>query len=210
MSKYAKITSGLIGAWLVASLYAATAGMYKTGPNAPPLQVGLAAVGPVVLFLLWFATSRDFRQFTMSLDSRILTFIQSWRIAGFVFLALAVYGILPKIFALPAGWGDFVIGATAPLIALKLTNASHRGGFIFWQILGIADLLTALTTAALAGIIDPHGIPPAAMTVLPLSIIPTFGVPLFLILHIICIAQARQWSARTATQIGEALLSRVL
>jgi hypothetical protein len=33
------------------------------------------------------------------------------------------------------------------------------------------------------------------MTVLPMSYIPTFAVPLFLILHIICIAQARRWPA---------------
>jgi hypothetical protein len=31
------------------------------------------------------------------------------------------------------------------------------------------------------------------MTVLPMSYIPTFAVPLFLILHIICIAQTRRW-----------------
>jgi hypothetical protein len=31
------------------------------------------------------------------------------------------------------------------------------------------------------------------MTVLPMSYIPTFAVPLFLILHIICIAQTRLW-----------------
>lgn len=36
-------------------------------------------------------------------------------------------------------------------------------------------------------------IPAAAMTVLPMSYIPTFAVPLFLILHIICIVQARHW-----------------
>jgi len=31
------------------------------------------------------------------------------------------------------------------------------------------------------------------MTVLPLSIVPTFLVPLFFIMHIIVIAQARRW-----------------
>jgi hypothetical protein len=31
------------------------------------------------------------------------------------------------------------------------------------------------------------------MTELPLSLIPTFLVPLFLMLHSICIAQARKW-----------------
>lgn len=34
------------------------------------------------------------------------------------------------------------------------------------------------------------------MTVLPLSLISTFGVPLMIILHVICIAQARQWSTQ--------------
>jgi hypothetical protein len=33
------------------------------------------------------------------------------------------------------------------------------------------------------------------MTVLPLSLVPTFLVPLFLIFHVICIAQARNWRA---------------
>lgn len=32
-----------------------------------------------------------------------------------------------------------------------------------------------------------------AMMVLPLSLIPTFIVPLLLIFHVICIAQARSW-----------------
>ena len=31
------------------------------------------------------------------------------------------------------------------------------------------------------------------MTALPLSLIPTFAVPLFFILHVICIAQATRW-----------------
>jgi len=34
------------------------------------------------------------------------------------------------------------------------------------------------------------------MTVLPLSLIPTFAVPLMLILHLICIAQAWRWRAQ--------------
>jgi hypothetical protein len=38
------------------------------------------------------------------------------------------------------------------------------------------------------------------MTVLPLSLIPTFLVPLFLIFHIICIAQARGWNVSSASR----------
>jgi hypothetical protein len=60
------------------------------------------------------------------------------------------------------------------------------------QLLGIADLVNALALGTLSGLIDPHGISTAAMGVLPMSYIPTFAVPVFLILHFICIAQARR------------------
>jgi hypothetical protein len=33
---------------------------------------------------------------------------------------------------------------------------------------------------------------------LPMSLIPTFGVPIFFILHIICIAQALRWKTEQA------------
>src|SRR5207244_12924512 len=98
-------------------------------------------------------------------------------------------------FALSAGWGDIAIGATAPFAALWLANSAHRKGFIFWQVLGITDLVNALALGTLAGAIVPQGIPTEAMTVLPMSYIPTLPLPVFLILHIICIVQSRRWPA---------------
>jgi hypothetical protein len=193
MSKYAKLSAGLLAAWLVFALLSSALHLYENAPNTPPIAFGLAAVTPVVLFLVWFASSPGFRQFVLSLNPRTLTLVHSMRIAGFVFLVLATYKILPASFALSAGWGDIAIGVTAPLAALWLANPGHRKGFIFWQVLGIADLVNALAMGTLAGVIDPRGISTAAMTVLPMSYIPTFAVPLFLILHFICIAQARRW-----------------
>ncbi len=207
MTKYAKLTTGLIGAWFIFSITASALHVFRTGPGDPPLPLGLAALTPIVVFLVWFTTSTGFRQFTMSLNPRTLTIVQSWRIAGFVFLVLAAYGMLPGIFALPAGWGDIAIGATAPLVALKLASPDHRKTFIFWQVLGISDLVNAVALGTLARVISPQGIATSAMTVLPLSVIPTFAVPLLLILHIICIAQARRWPAREVSRIGEQLHS---
>ena len=195
MSKYAKLSAGLLAAWLVFSLFSSALHLYVTAPNAPPLAFGLAVVAPIVLFLVWFASSPGFRQFVLSLSPRAVTLVQSVRVAGIVFLALGTYKILPEFFALSAGWGDIAIGATASFAALRLANPAHRKGFIFWQVLGILDLVNALAMGTLAGVIDPHGIPTGAMTVLPMSYIPTFAVPLFLILHIICIAQAHRWPA---------------
>ncbi len=160
---------------------------------------------PLVVFLLWFATSAGFRQFALSLNPGILTFVQSWRIVGFTFLVLYAAGLLPGVFALPAGWGDIAIGATAPLAALKLANFSRRRSFIFWQTLGIFDLVMAVTLGTTARLLSPHEVATALMTVLPLSLIPTFAVPLLIVLHIICIAQARQWKAGEYSHVGEPL-----
>lgn len=49
----------------------------------------------------------------MSLNPRILTSAQVWRITGFTFPLLEARSVLPAIFALPAGYGDMFIGVTA-------------------------------------------------------------------------------------------------
>jgi hypothetical protein len=195
MSKYAKLSAGLLVAWLAFALSSSALHLYVNAPNTPPIALGLAVVTPVVLFLVWLASSPGFRQFVLSLSPRAITLVQSVRVAGIVFLALGTYKILPAYFALSAGWGDIIIGATAPFAALWLVDPARRRGFILWQLLGIADLVNALTLGTLAGFIDPHGISTAPMAVLPMSYITTFAVPVFLILHIICIAQARRWPA---------------
>ena len=206
-ASYGRLTGGLIAAWFVFAMSASALKLYKTDPNVPPLALGLAVLIPLVVFLVWFATSAGFRQFALSLNPGVLTFVQSWRIAGLAFLALYTVGLLPGVFALPAGWGDIVIGVTAPLAALKLANFNRRRSFILWQILGILDLLTAVTVGTTARWISPNEVGTGLMTVLPLSLIPTFAVPLLMMLHIICIAQARQWMAGVDAQVGEQLLA---
>ena len=166
---------------------------FKNPSNSVGVAVGIAALAPIVLFSLWFAISDKFRQFALSVNPRLLTSLQSWRVIGVTFVILAARGILPAIFALPAGYGDMAIGATAFFVAWKLSNRSHRNSFILWQALGIVDLVMAVSLGTTAGLISPHSTPMVAMTVLPLSLIPTFLVPMFLIFHVICIAQARAW-----------------
>ena len=206
-AKYAKLTTGLIFVWFLFSLTASALHIFRTAPDQPPLPVGLAVLIPIVIFVIWSAVSQPFRQFLLSLNPSTLTFVQAWRIAGFVFLVLYTFNILPGQLALPAGWGDIAIGATAPLVALKLTNPNHRKGFIVWQLLGITDLVNAVGMGVAARFINPHGIATSAMTVLPMSLIPTFAVPLFMILHFICIAQARQWQEQTYPRVAEPLQS---
>ncbi len=196
-TNYGKLTAWLIAGWFTFSLVASAFHLFQTNPDQPPLPLLLAVLIPISVFSAWYLRSKPFREFILSLDPRTLTLVQSWRIAGYAFVVLYAYRILPGIFALPAGWGDIFIGATALPIAARLAAQRRRTSFILWQILGMTDLVTAVSTGALARFIAPQEISTQPMTMLPLSLIPTFAVPLFFILHIICIAQARRWPGRT-------------
>jgi hypothetical protein len=197
MKSYGKLTTGLIVSWFLFALCASALHLFRNDSNRIGLAVAIAALVPLLVFSLWFAASDRFRQFTLSLNPRILTSAQSWRIVGFTFVLLEARSALPAVFALPAGYGDMAIGATAAYVAWKLADPSHRSVFILWQVLGIVDLVLAVSLGVTAGLLDPQGPSMAAMTVLPLSLIPTFLVPLFTMLHVICIAQARTWIAAT-------------
>jgi hypothetical protein len=202
IKSYGKLTTGLVAAWFVFALSASALFWFKNGANRFGLAVAVAATVPLLIFAVWFAASEKFRQFALSLDPQILTLAQTWRIVGFTFVLLEARGVLPAIFALPAGYGDMAIGATATFAAWKLANPIRRNSFILWQLLGVADLVTAVALGTTAGLISPDGPSMAAMTVLPLSLVPTFLVPLFLIFHVICIAQARAWKVRSSDAVS--------
>jgi hypothetical protein len=212
MKNCGKFTIALIVVWFLFALPASAAGLFTNNSNRIGLAVAITAAAPIVVFSLWFASSERFRKFVLSLNPRILTSAQVWRIIGFAFLLLEARGVLPAIFALPAGYGDMFIGVTAFFAAWRLANPDHRNAFIVWQLLGIADLVVAVGTGTTAGLLDPHGVSMAAMTVLPLSLIPTFLVPLFLIFHVICIAQARTWepSSERSPEVARPLQHRAV
>ncbi|HXE90084.1 MAG TPA: hypothetical protein VNK82_03875 [Terriglobales bacterium] len=195
MKSYRRIMLGLLAGWFVTVLSASALHLFKNDSNRVGLVVGLTALTPVVAFLLWFAASERMRHFALSLNPRALTLAHSWRIFGFVFILLEARGILPAVFALPAGYGDMFIGVTAPLVAWKLAHRDHRNSFVLWHVLGIVDLVVAVSLGTTASLLSPLGPSTAVMTVLPLSLIPTFVVPLLLIFHVISIAQASAWES---------------
>jgi hypothetical protein len=97
-------------------------------------------------------------------------------------------GTLPGGFALPAAIGDRAVGLTAPLVATAVVRRRPIRLAWIWNVLGTADLIIAVTLGVL------HGGPPLgllagatttnAVAHYPLSLIPTFGVPLALLLHV--------------------------
>jgi hypothetical protein len=100
---------------------------------------------------------------------------------------------VPALWALPAGIGDVLVGATALWIARGLGRPGGTRRAIPWTLFGMADLIVAV---ALGVMTNPgptqvfHPIPNAEMlTQYPLALVPTFLVPLAFTLHVVALLQ---------------------
>jgi hypothetical protein len=184
--------------WLLLVVSLGLAGAFVGPPGTPPLPIAIGVAAPLVLFFALLRLSQSFLKFVLSLDLRLIAGMQAWRWGGLGFLSLYAHNVLPAVFALPAGLGDMAIGVTAPWIILRLVRqprfaASDR--FISWNILGVLDLLIAVSIGAVSAFLAtgaPGEISTAPMATLPLLLIPAFLVPLFLMLHTAALMQSRQ------------------
>ena len=190
MENYRKLVAGLLFAWFAFALTASALHVFNNTSQRIGLSVALAAGLPIIAFFAWLAGSKGFREFAFSLSPRTLTFLQTSRVLGVVFVILEARHLLPARFALSAGYGDIFIGLTAWFAATRLAQLGNRALFVLWQALGITDLVAAVALGVTAGLFQTSGPTMYLVTVLPLSLIPTFLVPLFLMFHVISIAQA--------------------
>jgi hypothetical protein len=187
-------------AWFALVFVLGARGAFVAAPEAPPLALLIGLVAPLALFLVGYRTVPALREFVLSADLRVIVGIQAWRWAGFGFLSLYTYKVLPGIFAWPAGLGDMAIGVTAPLVLAAMLRrpdfaASKR--FVLWNLSGILDLAVAVSIGAVVPIFAPNlygAVSSAPMTHLPLILIPAFLVPTFLMLHFTALLQARRVS----------------
>ncbi|WP_266170546.1 hypothetical protein [Dyella subtropica] len=191
------VTAVLI-AWFLLVVSLGSAGAFVGRPGMPPFGIAIGVATPLLLFFAWLRLSESFRHFVLSLDLRLIAAMQAWRWAGLGFLFLYAYNVLPAMFALPAGIGDMAIGITAPWIAVTLARQpafAASAGFIRWNVLGIIDLVVALSLGTLSATLTtgaPGEISTAPMASLPLLLIPAFLVPLFLMLHAAALMQSRR------------------
>ena len=188
----------LFAAWFVLVFALGARGAFVAPRGAPPLPLLIGLLAPLTVFIVGYRTIRPLREFVLSADLRLIVGIQAWRWAGFGFLTLYTYGVLPGIFAWPAGLGDMAIGATAPLVLatlLRRPDFAASKSFVAWNLSGILDLTLAVSIGALVPLLAPKfygAVSTAPMTQLPLVLVPTFLVPTFLMLHLTALFQARR------------------
>ncbi len=195
----------MLALWLVAVFLLGAAGAFVRPPGTPPLPILLVVMIPLAVFVATYWGSAAFHSFVLSVDLPLATAIQAWRAGGLGFLALYVHGVLPGVFALPAGLGDIAIGVTAPWVALALVRrpgfATSRV-FVFWNLLGILDLVIAVSAGALSSALASGvagEVTTGPMAQLPLVLIPAYLVPLFIVLHSAALFQARGQAATEAS-----------
>lgn len=132
--------------------------------------------------------------------------VQFYRVLGLVFVIAYAQDEIPAVFALPAGIGDILVGLTAVVAAYMLATRGAdraRASTLAWCALGIGDLIVAVGTGFLSApsILQQLSLdaPNAAITRYPLVLIPTFLVPVSIVLHACVIARLREQRVSSRT-----------
>jgi len=184
-----------LGGWIVASGLLARAGVYHQEPGHFRPWIGLAFAGYLAALLLAARIPVVTRILAAPGSLARLTLPHTIRVVGVLFLIVMALGDLPAVFALPAGLGDIAVGVTAPLVARRLARAGDRQGAVRFHLLGILDLVVAITIGYLAGLgpYRPLDITPSTepLSLLPLALVATVAVPTALALHVVALGQLR-------------------
>ena len=207
-SRWKPVISLALALWFGLIFLLGAQGAFVVTAGSPPLPIFFGFAIPLAVFFLAYLGSGTFRSFVLSADLRFVTAIQAWRWAGFGFLALYAHGVLPGLFAFPAGLGDMTVGVCAPWILIGLVRdpafATSLLRFVIWNIMGIVDLVVAVSIGAISsGLLRglTGSVTTGAMAQLPLVLIPAYMVPIFIMLHFTALSQARRLS-HSGTKVG--------
>lgn len=187
-SKSQNRVSAAILIWYALAIFAGGAGL--TLRMAPPWPQ-IILFGLVVLLLLLYWLSQSFRKWILSINIKLLIAVHLTRFIGFYFLYLYSIERLPYDFAVLGGWGDIIIASSALLIILFVHLVGKSGWIIclIWNLIGLVDILFVVVTASRLAIADPQSM--SELLKLPLSLLPTFLVPIIIFTHIIIFIRLR-------------------
>jgi hypothetical protein len=189
-------------AWFALIWLISPTGVFRVFPVLP-----LAIFVPVALGLVLLMRSSRIAAVVDALPPSWLVGLQVYRVFGGAFLVQLALGHLPPVFALPAGIGDVTVGVLALPVAFYLARHEESGRAIAvgWNMLGILDLVVAITLGFLAST-GWLGMAPRPLGY-PLVMVPAFAVPLSLILHGVSLWQLKRRAGRSAIarDVGSAL-----
>jgi len=169
-------------AWLALAIGLGASGrLLLLRPPAPQLIL----LGLTVAVLVAGARIPALRDWAFGLDLRTVVALHLTRFVGAYFIVLYRRAELPFAFAVPGGLGDILVATLAAFLILSgpPTTLGRRRIYAAWNILGLLDILVVIATAARLGLTDPDSM--RALLRLPLSLLPTFLVPLIVASHVL-------------------------
>jgi hypothetical protein len=176
--------------WFATAVIAGLAGIINE-PDRPPLVLGTFILLPIVGFVAAYFLSASFRAFTKNISLTLIVASHLWRFVGIGFVIGWLTGDLPAEFGIPEGFGDIIAAVGALLLFPKLRKGTaSRAWLLAWNIFGLIDLISAIVVGILysnstLGILSEGTVTTALMATFPVSLIPSFFVPLFILLHLL-------------------------
>ena len=195
-----RVSAVILLGWLAAGITLSAMGIYHVTSGDTPTQYGILLPNLIGALMIWRWEAA--RRVLHAVPQQWLVGVQLFRALGAIFLILSATGTLPRLFALPAGLGDTVIGLSAPVVGLAYARAPHKAAGLVaaWNVLGLLDLIDALGLGFLTAPsryaleVQPTS---DLMTVLPLVLIPVYLVPLFFVLHLASLTKLRREAVAT-------------
>ncbi|MGE5836963.1 MAG: hypothetical protein ACM4AI_20990 [Acidobacteriota bacterium] len=199
-------SGGVLASWTaLVTVLAMRGGFLSPGSRSVP-PVGIALVGVLVGIGAALSMSESLRRLLTSQQSVIR--LNVWRVIGVVFLLLLASGEVPAVWALPTAIGDIIVGLTAFWVASQLDSPAGRRRAIIFNLFGLADLVVAIGLGVMTspGLLNVIRTSPTTelMTRFPMVLVPTFLVPLAIMLHVVSLWQllSTSWASQPAAALA--------
>jgi hypothetical protein len=199
-------SSGVLASWTaLVTVLAMRGGFLSPGSRSVP-PVGIALFCVLVGIGAALSMSESLRRLLTSQQSVIR--LNVWRVIGVVFLLLLASGEVPAVWALPTAIGDIIVGLTAFWVASQLDSPAGRRRAIIFNLFGLADLVVAIGLGVMTspGLLNVLRTSPTTelMTRFPMVLVPTFLVPLAIMLHVVSLWQllGTSWASQPAAALA--------
>jgi hypothetical protein len=188
------VLSGLVlTGWAITTAVLACSGFYRQPDSSTPPPVGIQLSIAVAVMGAGLWSSPTLRGLLR--HQKNLIRLNVWRLEGALFLALMFTGQMPALWAIPAGAGDVLIGASAFWVAAQLDSPGGRRRAVIFNLLGLLDLVVAVglgVTTSPGPLQLFHTTPTAELvTRFPLALVPGFLVPLAFMVHFVSLSQLK-------------------